>query len=208
MAHKILCREELCWYSQSSASVGPILPLMLLPQYQKRSQQVKWYNQIMNPQQKCACLFAIPQPVSTWVKHFCQILLEVTGKCFVCLTSSHEMHNETRHATGYCAIAAWHHYCSGHNTGKKGLFFDCSGYSHTAEMGIKIAQKLSPMFYCCFSQVDHFNSISDWLLWKVLLQKSAFPLILLYKVISAFVFHHKQFESLPIPWTKSLYSFW
>lgn len=74
--------------------------------------------------------------------------------------------------------------------------------------GDKIAQKLSPMFYCCFSQVDHFNSISDWLLWKVLLQKSAFPLILLYKVISAFVFHHKQFESLPIPWTKSLYSFW
>lgn len=138
MAHKILCREELCWYSQSSASVGPILPLMLLPQYQKRSQQVKWYNQIMNPQQKSACLFAIPQPVSTWVKHFCQILLEVTGKCFVCLTSSHEMHNETRHATGYCATAAWHHYCSEHNTGKKGLFFDCSGYSHTAEMGIKL----------------------------------------------------------------------
>lgn len=47
MAHKILCREGLYWYSQFSASVGLILPSMLLPQYQKRSQQVQWYDQIM-----------------------------------------------------------------------------------------------------------------------------------------------------------------
>lgn len=125
-----------------------------------------------------ACLFAILQQVSTRVKHFCYILLEVTRKYSLCLISSHEVLNETRHETGCCAIAALHQDGSEHGTGKKGLSFDCSGYSHTAEMGIKLG-KLNLLFYCCFPQVDHFNSISAWSLSKVLLQKSAFPLILL-----------------------------
>lgn len=206
MAHKILCREELCWYSQSSASVGPILPLMLLPQYQKRSQQVKWYNQIMNPQQKSACLFAIPQPVSTWVKHFCQILLEVTGKSLLNIISWDAQWDKTCNWL-LCNCSLTPLLFRAQHREKGPIFWLQWVLTHSRD-GDKIAQKLSPMFYCCFSQVDHFNSISDWLLWKVLLQKSAFPLILLYKVISAFVFHHKQFESLPIPWTKSLYSFW
>jgi len=125
------------------------------------------------PQQKFACLSAVLQPVSTGVNHFCQILLEVTEKCFasnsfshdfLCLIASHEIYSETRHATGYWATrtcnGALHQCPSEQGTGKKGATFWLQRAPTYSRAGRKIAQKLNVLFYCCFPQVNCFNSIT------------------------------------------------
>lgn len=131
----------------------------------------------MMPQQKFAHPFAVLQPVSTWLSCFCQILLEVTQK--YCASKSHdklftwfsllntiswniqwdETHDRLLHnqnlQQGFTTVS----FRAQYRKINQPAFWLKWVLTYSRD-GNKTAQKLNPLFYCCFHQGNRFNSIT------------------------------------------------